>query len=93
MAMAQYKTNLSIERVQLIVTRARTIYKNGDYTGLSNQNLIDSGKLSAKDLENPFGGNLIVYKATRTPIGYFLGIKTETESVPVGVCIDIFTTE
>lgn len=48
MAMEQYKSNLLIERVQLIVSRARTIYKNGDYTGISNQNLIDSGKLSAK---------------------------------------------
>ena len=59
MAMEQYKSNLLIERVQLIATRARTIYKN-DYKGISNQNLIDSGKLSAKDLENPFGGILNV---------------------------------
>ena len=60
MAMQHHKTNTLIERIQLIVTRTKTIYKNGNYNGVSNQNLIDSGKLSAKDLENPFGGNLNV---------------------------------
>jgi prepilin-type N-terminal cleavage/methylation domain-containing protein len=92
MAMAQYKTNLLIERVQLIVTRARTIYKNGNYTGISNQNLIDSGKLSAKDLENPFGGNLTVRKTGGGSYLENLSIETDT-NVPKATCIDILTME
>ena len=58
MAMQKHKGN------QLIATRARTIYKNGNYIGISNQNLIDSGKLSAKDLENPFRGVYTVHQAS-----------------------------
>ena len=61
MAMQSYKTNALIEKIQLIVTKSKTIYKNGNYNGVSNQNLIDSGKLSDKDLENPFGGIYTVH--------------------------------
>ncbi len=91
MAMEQYKSNLLIEKVQLIVSRARTIYKNGDYTGISNQNLIDSGKLSGKDLENPFGGNLSVTRKMFATTGY-LGIGIQND-ISMGACMDIFTTE
>jgi prepilin-type N-terminal cleavage/methylation domain-containing protein len=100
MAMAQYKSNLLIEKVQLIVSRARSIYKSGDYTGISNQNLIDSGKLSAKDLENPFGGNLTVEKGSRNfgstngTIVYSSLIKiTSDTNIPKGTCVDILTTD
>ncbi len=88
MAMEQYKSNLLIERVQLIATRARTIYKN-DYKGISNQNLIDSGKLSATDLQNPFGGNLNVSLVNTK----YLYIRTNSNNVPKSACSDILTTD
>ncbi len=86
MAMQHHKTNTLIERIQLIVTKTKTIYKNGNYNGVSNQNLIDSGKLSAKDLENPFGGNLNVKDAV------CLRIDTE-QNIPISTCIDVLTTD
>jgi type II secretory pathway pseudopilin PulG len=91
MAMQSYKTNLLIERVNLIVTKARTIYKNGNYQGVSNQNLIDSGKLSAKDLENPFGGQLYISSHNTSDCPTSLLIKGE--NIPKGTCIDILTTD
>ena len=86
MAMQHHKTNTLIERIQLIVTKTKTIYKNGNYNGVSNQNLIDSGKLSAKDLKNPFGGNLNVKDAV------CLRIDTE-QNIPISTCIDVLTTD
>ncbi len=91
MAMQKHKGNQLIERVQLIATRARTIYKNGNYIGISNQNLIDSGKLSAKDLENPFGGNLTVKKSSTTPPHIL--IQAANGSIPIDTCVDILTTD
>lgn len=82
MAMQSYKTTQLIEKVQLIVTRVRTLVKENDYTGIINQALIDSGKISASDLINPFGGNISVY-----PSGDKNSFITNLgESIPAETC-------
>ena len=91
MAMQSYKTNLLIERINLIATRVRTVYKSGNYTGVSNSNMINSGKLSDKDLENPFGNTLTVRLpgagATEPSIRFL--IDTNVANIPSEVCTDI----
>ena len=60
---------LLIERVNFIAARTRQLYKGHYATGINtlNETLIAVGKLSAKDLENPFGSP------------EQLGIRTEEE--------------
>ena len=94
MAMQSYKTNALIEKIQLIVTKSKTIYKNGNYNGVSNQNLIDSGKLSAKDLENPFGGDLIIGSAARNTGSFYSNtglLSVTANNTPVDTCVDVLT--
>jgi prepilin-type N-terminal cleavage/methylation domain-containing protein len=96
MAMQSYKTNALIEKIQLIVTKSKTIYKNGNYNGVSNQNLIDSGKLSAKDLENPFGGNLIIGSAAINTGSFYSStglLFVTANNTPVNTCVDVLTTD
>ena len=59
MAMQSYKTNLLIEKTQIIATRARQVFK-GAYSDITRNRLIDSGKLSADDFKHPFGGDINV---------------------------------
>ena len=87
MAMQKYKGNQLIERLQLIATRARTIYKNSDYTAISKQNLIDSGKLSAQDFQNPFGGDIGIYIISGA--SFYIAAT----NLPAEVCVDILTTD
>jgi len=89
MAMQSYKTNQLIERMQLIATRTRQLYK-GDYTNLNNTNLINSGKLAEKDLENPFGGVFTVRKSTSSTARFT--IDTVDKNIPSEVCVDTITT-
>jgi len=89
MAMQSYKTNQLIERMSLLATRIRSLYK-GNYLGLNNNNLINSGKVSAADLVNPFGGNVVLDNAA--DINWFW-IKTGDYNLPVETCIDIVTTD
>jgi len=91
MAMQSYKANLLIERINLIATRVRTLYKNSNYTGLNKTNIINSGKLSAKDLENPFGGSLNV-RLSSYSVEFFV-IDTEVANIPSEVCTDIVMTD
>jgi len=86
MAMQSYKGSQLIERINLIATRARQLYK-GNYTGISNTNLINSGKLSANDLKNPFGGDISV---SLFDTGVF-SVTTDS-NIPAEVCVDIATT-
>jgi len=90
MAMQSYKTNLLIERIQLLSSKVRTTYKNGDYTGLSNDKMINSGKVTAKDLENPFGENLDLHRSGWGS-QYFV-FDTVSENIPAEACVDIATT-
>ena len=88
MAMQSYKTNQLIDRIQLIATRVRTVYKNGNYTGVSKTNLIKSGKLSENDFKNPFGGDDF------EPCGGCGGPNTFTilaYGIPADTCVDILT--
>ena len=86
MAMQSYKGTQLIERIHLVATRVRQLYK-GNYTGVSNTNLINSGKLSANDLTNPFGGNISVTGDTM----YFI-VSTDS-NIPAEVCVDIMTAD
>ncbi len=60
MAMEKQKTNTLIERMHRIAMQGRTFY-NGEYTGISKQNLINSGSLTNTDFQNPFGGNIGIF--------------------------------
>ena len=83
MAMQSHKTNALIEKIQLISSRTRTVYKNGNYTGFTGQNLVDAGKISSEDLKNPFGGNLGV--AEYAPGTFYISMP----SLPAESCTDI----
>ena len=87
MAMQSYKTTQLIEKVNLIATRTRSIYKNNIYTGFSYDNLIKSGKLNSKDLENPFGGNF-----TLRVNGQRFVVQTDY-NIPAEACVDILTAD
>ena len=91
MAMQTYKTNLLIERIQLLSSRVRTIYKSGGFAGLTNASLINSGKVNSKDLENPFGGNLTVQYGNKLGTNYFY-IMTYGSTVPADTCVDLLMT-
>ena len=89
MAMQSHKTNQLIERIQLISSRIRTTYKNGDYTDLTPDNLFNSGKISVSDLQSPFGGTLEIGKSAWTGGNYFyIGIN----GLPAETCTDILQT-
>ena len=85
MAMQSYKTNELIEKMHVIQTRVRTLYKNGNYTGLSNTTIINSGKLKAKDLENPFGGNLYVARSGFGSDSFHI----DAQNIPSEACVAI----
>ena len=87
MAMQSYKTNQLIEKVNLIATRVRSVYK-GDYrNGVSNDNMISSGKLSADDFKNPFGDDMLVRRADWEENTTFL-ISIEG-NLPADTCTDL----
>ena len=88
MAMQSYKGTQLTEKIGLIATRVRTVYK-GDYTGISNANMINSGKLSSNDLQNPFGGDLTVRVAS-TSTAHFV-VET-TANIPADTCVDLLET-
>jgi len=90
MAMQSYKTNQLIEKINLIASRVRTLYKSGVYTELGSdgegaQILINSGKIA--DLSNPFGGDLGVGKAADNMF-FIIG-----RNIPAETCTDIFQTD
>ena len=90
MAMQSHKTNALIEKVQLIATQTRALYKNGDYPDYQSfqigQDLINAGRTS--DLTNPFGGNLTVDTADSGVAFYVLA-----KNLPAETCSDILTTD
>ena len=88
MAMEQHKTNALKEKVYLAATRVRAVYKNGNYSGINNDTLISSGKLSESDLINPFGGNLLV-----TPDSKINMFWIRANNVSEGACVDMLTTD
>ena len=89
MAMQSYKTTALIEKVQLISTQARAVYK-GNYEGISGNTLVSAGKLKTEDLNSPFGGVLTV-KQRAGDITYF-EIHT-TYNIPAETCVDLITTD
>jgi len=89
MAMEDYKTTTLIERMNLIVARVQSLYKSGDYTGINRENLIKSGKLTAKDLENPFGGNLSV--GVGGGGSHYFAMNTGSNNIPANACVELAT--
>ena len=90
MAMQSYKTNLLIERIQLIATRARAVYK-GYYNGISASNLINSGKLSSDNFKNPFGGDITIRNSTTWEPNALFSIDIKDFSKEA--CIDLLLTD
>jgi prepilin-type N-terminal cleavage/methylation domain-containing protein len=88
MVMQSYKTNQLIERVQLISSRIKSVYKD-NYTGITKQNMIDSGKLSESDFQNPFGGDITVSYASTSGVSRL--VITTQSNVPAETCTDILT--
>jgi len=89
-AMQSYKTTQLIERINLIATRVRTVYKSGGYVGISKEKMINSGKLSEHDFENPFGGSLLL--GYNSSYNYFY-IFSEESNLPAETCVDLLQTD
>jgi type II secretory pathway pseudopilin PulG len=88
MAMQHYKTNSLIDKIQLIATQTRALYKGGDYTGVDIQDLLDSGRIS--DKTNPFGGDLNVNNDGRAGIFYIYPV---VNNLPADTCVDLLLTD
>lgn len=91
MAMEHYKTNALIEKIQLIVTQTRSLYKSGYYEGISDQDLIDTGKIT--DVNNPFGGSLRVRQPGNIETDTRFLIDTNRGNIPAQACTDIVLTD
>ena len=90
MAMQSYKTNALIEKIQLIASQTRSLYKNGDYTGVSAAQLIDAGRIP--DANNPFGSILGIKDATADLGKNYFVISTGYQ-IPAEACVDVLTTD
>ena len=86
MAMQSYKTTSLIEKVNLIANRARTTYK-GTYTGITNTTMQNSGKLSANDFTNPFGGSITLASTAAAEF------TIAASSIPAEACVDLMTSD
>jgi len=86
MAMQSYKTTQIIEKVNLISTRVRQLYK-GAYTGISKSNLISSGKVNTDNFTNPFGGDIGIVASSATLFALYMF------NIPSEACTDLLTTE
>ena len=89
MAMQTYKTNQLIEKIQIIATQARAVYK-GYYNGITKNNLINSGKLKASDFDCPFGGNLNIVNSGNPSKDIAFRISTPY-NLPSEACTEILT--
>ena len=88
MAMQSYKGTQLIERVNLIATRMRQVYKNSyDGSGALNTVLINSGKLTANDLKNPFGGDFAV--GSDNAVSFYI----IAYNLPADTCVDLLQTD
>ena len=86
MAMQSYKTTSLIEKINLIAQRARTTYK-GVYTGVTQDTLVNAGKISTNDYANPFGGNITVAASGSAAFTVTAG------NVPAEACVDLVTSD
>jgi len=91
MAMQSHKTNQLIERIQLVASRVRSLYK-GDYEGISADNMISSGKITSKDLENPFGGTFTLNKGYGGTVRTYFTIVISGNNIPAETCTDLILT-
>ena len=89
MAMQSYKTTQLIEKTHLIATKVRSVYK-GDYSsGVTRDNMIKSGKLSANDFNHPFGGNINLQKSNWNPTWFDVRLGT----LSLEICVDLLQTD
>jgi len=89
MAMQSYKTNQLIEKIQLISTQARAVYK-GNYAGITGDTLVSAGKLKTENLNSPFGGVLSLMQ--RAGDSTHFEIRT-TYNIPAETCVDLITAD
>jgi prepilin-type N-terminal cleavage/methylation domain-containing protein len=85
MAMQSYKTSALIEKINLIATQTRNLYKSGVYTGASIQNLKDAGRIT--DNNNPFGGEITMPTVTAT------NFTLQAANVPAEACVDLLAAD
>jgi len=89
MAMQSYRTTQIIEKTHLIATRVRSVYK-GDYSsGVSKDNMIKSGKLSANDFQHPFGGLIDVGTSLWGNTMFHVSLG----KIPSETCVDLLQTD
>ena len=92
MAMQSYKTNALIEKIQVMATQTRSLYK-GNYEQIGKnratgaQMLINAGKLT--DVNNPFGGTL---GTMHSNWGDAFDIRV-SGGVSVETCMDLLQTD
>ena len=92
MAMQSYKTTQLIERVNLIATRTRQVYKGYyTYTHTNPENMVSSGKLSASDFENPFGGQININGSGWEDNRVLFEIQLS--NLPAETCTDLLLTD
>ncbi len=101
MAMQNHKTNVLIERVQLIAQRTRELY-SGDYSTLGGSGseinkLINAGLIT--DKTNPFGGDLEMGRSatdnTNKSVFYIRtgDSQASVKNIPPEACVKILTTD
>ena len=91
MAMQSYKTTQLIDKINLLATRARSVYK-GNYEGISAGNLKNSGKISIQDLKHPFGGEFYLTKGYSGTSAEYFTIVISGSSLPAESCTDLVGT-
>jgi len=86
MAMQIYKTNQLIDKIQLIATQTRKLYKGNYSEPAIWSDLLRSGYI--KDREHPFGGLLHIAGE-----GDYFHIHNMGDPIPSEACVDVLTTD
>ena len=87
-AMEEYRTNLLIERVYLMASQTRRLFKKGDYTDFTVDNLKVAERIDNNN--NPFGGLLLSSDPGTTQL---FNIYTELYNVPTRACVRILRSD
>jgi len=87
MAMESHKTNQLINKIQLMQTQARALFKYNNYTGITANALIQAGKIT--DNNNPFTGLYFdtINMGKNDDNGFFIHFWA-----PKDACVEVLTT-
>ncbi len=85
MAIQNHKTNVLIDKIQLMIQQARALFPDGTYEGLSAANLKNAGFIN--DYNNPFGGTIVIN-------GYIGSFQIRTDyNIPADACVKLLMAE